>query len=321
MVVEGFNLRGTEWFPVQGLHLSWGVQFPRTPLIYIGGKVVSMNKLRPEKQEAVINCLVNGCSIRATERIVGVHRDTIMRLLVRVGNGCERLMDEKMRNLQCKRIQLDEIFGWVGKRAISLTKSDDPNKVGTFWTFVSICADTRLVPTYKIGKRNLKTATEFVADLAGRLENRVQISTDGLKAYVDAIDRVFGTEVDYAQIVKSYEAEPIGEGRYSPPRVVRVKRKPQIGSPDPRHISTSYIERSNLNMRMSMRRMTRLTDAFSRKLENFEAAVALHFAYYNFVRIHRSLRVTPAMEAGVTNRLWSLEDIVKLVEGREQNRP
>lgn len=274
-----------------------------------------MNKLKQDKQEAVIRCLVNGSSVRATERITGVHRDTILRLLVRVGDNCQRIMDRELRHLNCRHVQLDEIWGMVGKKQRHLTKDDDESRLGDFWTFVAIDADSRLVPCYRIGKRTIGTATEFVADLASRLDNRVQLSTDGLKMYVAAIDSVFGADVDYAQIVKSYEAEAVGPGRYSPPRVKRVDRSPILGSPDPRRISTSYVERSNLLMRMSIRRMTRLTDAFSKKLENFVAAVSLHFAYYNFVRIHKSLRVTPAMEAGVTGRVWSLNNLINAEGG------
>ncbi len=269
-----------------------------------------MYKLKKDKQEAVIRCLVNGSSVRATERMTGVHRDTILRLMVRVGDNCQRLMDEKLRNLNCRYVQMDEVWSFVGKKQRRLTKSDDESRMGDFWTFVALDADTRLVPCYRIGKRTLATATEFVSDLASRLDSRVQLSTDGLKAYIEAIDSVFGNDVDYAQIVKSYEAEPIGPGRYSPPRVRRVNRSPIIGKPDHKHISTSYVERSNLLMRMSIRRMTRLTDAFSRKLENFEAAVALHFAYYNFVRIHKSLRVTPTMAANVTGQVWTLNHLI-----------
>lgn len=241
-----------------------------------------MNKLRRDRQEAVIRCLMNGASVRATERMTDVHRDTILQLLVRVGDNCKRLMDAEQRGLQCKHIQMDEIWTFVGKKQRRLIESDDQSKVGDFWTFVALDADTRLVPTFRIGKRDIENATEFVADLAGRLDNRVQLSTDGLKAYVEAIGRVFGADVDYAQIVKSYEAEPIGPGRYNPPRVRKVRRTPILGNPDYSRISTSYVDRSNLLMRMSIRRMTRWTDAFSRKLENLKAAVTLHFAYYNF---------------------------------------
>ena len=269
-----------------------------------------MYNLKSEKQETVIKCLVDGNSIRSTERITGVHRDTIMRLLCRAGANCEKIMDSEMRNLACERLQLDEIWQYVGKHQRRLKPEDDPTRMGDFWTFVAIDADTKLIPSYRIGKRTLETAVEFIDDLSDRLENRVQISSDSLRAYVDAIEAVFGANVDYAQIVKSYEAEPIGPGRYSPPRVAKIEKFIKWGNPDPDHISTSYIERSNLTMRMSIRRMTRLTNAYSKKLENFKAAVALHFAYYNFCRVHQSLRTTPAMAAGVSNRILEIGEII-----------
>lgn len=279
-----------------------------------------MNKLNRGKQTAIVSCLVNGSSVRATERITGVHRDTILRHLVKIGDGCQALMDSEFRNLKCKRIQIDEIHGFVRKKQGHLTASDDPEQSGDFWTFVAIDADARFVPCYRVGKRTLKTTTEFIIDLESRLANRVQISSDALGSYIRAIDDVFGANVDYAQIVKSYEAEPIGPGRYSPPRVSSVSKTAILGNPDPRHISTSYVERSNLHMRMSIRRMTRLTDAFSRKLENFKAAIALHFAYNNYVRIHRSLRVTPAMAAGVSQRVWEMDDLLDAAQNATENR-
>ncbi|MEX2125743.1 MAG: IS1 family transposase [Woeseia sp.] len=269
-----------------------------------------MNKLKTEKKEAVISALVEGNSIRSIERMTGVHRDTIMRLLVTVGNGCERLLDQSMRDLSCQRIQVDEIWAYVGKKQRHLTPADDPRRVGDIWTFVAIDADTKIVPCYRVGKRTLPHAKAFLNDLSGRLSNRVQLSSDALSAYVEACEVAFGNNVDYGTIVKSYEAEPIGPGRYSPPKVVAVDRTPIAGNPEWRHISTSYIERQNLTMRMSIRRFTRLTNAFSKKLENLKAAVALHFAHYNFVRVHRSLRITPAMAAGVTGELWCLERLL-----------
>jgi len=271
-----------------------------------------MNRTSIERQTQIINCLVEGNSIRSTERITGSHRDTIMRLLVRVGNECETFLDNKMRNLNCQRIQVDEIWTYVKKKQRHVTSSDDPNHNGNMWTFVAIDADTKLVPAYKVGKRDLYTAHKFMKDLSNRLTNRVQISSDALRAYVEATEQAFGTDVDYGQIVKSYETEPVGPGRYSPPKVVNAKKRTISGAPDDKHISTSYIERQNLTMRMSMRRFTRLTNAFSKKVENLIAAVALHFAYYNFVRIHRSLRVTPAMEAGIESRVWDLSDLVEM---------
>lgn len=273
-----------------------------------------MNKLKTEKQIATISALVEGNSIRSTERMTGVHRDTIMRLLVRVGSGCERLLDKSMRDLDCERIQVDEIWGFVGKKQRHLTKTDDPNRLGTIWTFVAIDADSKVVPCYRVvGNRTLPHAQAFLSDLARRLTYRVQLSSDALRAYVEAAEAVFGDNVDYGQIVKTYEAEPIGPGRYSPPNVVATDRNRITGNPDYRHISTSYVERQNLTMRMSMRRFTRLTNGFSKKLENLKAAVALHFAHYNFVRIHRSLKVTPAMAAGVTSSLWSVGDLLETI--------
>ncbi len=187
----------------------------------------------------------------------------------------------------------------------------DRTKIGDQWTFVAIDPDTKLIPAYRVGKRTRETAVAFMTDLSERLSNRVQISSDSLRSYVDAVERAFGVDVDYGQIVKFYDAEPIGPGRYAPPRVTGAERTVIAGSPDQSHISTSHIERQNLTMRMSMRRFTRLTNAFSKKLENLQAAVALHFAHYNLVRLHKTLRVTPAMAANVTDRVWSLEELVE----------
>jgi len=269
-----------------------------------------MNILNTEKQEMAIAALVEGSSIRSVERMTGIHRDTIMRLLVRVGDSCQKIMDSTMRGLTCKNIEVDEIWSFVGKKQRHIGKDDDPSRVGDFYTFVALDSDTKLIPAYRVGKRDLPTAQAFMDDLASRLKNRVQLSSDKLAAYVEAVESGFGSEVDYGQIVKSYEAEPIGSGRYSPPRVVSVLKEYIVGCPDWKKICTSYVERSNLTMRMQIRRFTRLTNAFSKKLENLKAAVALHFAHYNFVRIHGKLRVTPAMEAGITNHLWSIRDLI-----------
>lgn len=270
-----------------------------------------MNRLSLNRRSQIVGCLVEGNSIRSTERITGAHRDTIMRLLVQVGNECAGLLDKRMNNLACQRIQVDEIWAYVQKKQRHLTPEDDPKRAGDQWTFVAIDPDTKLVPAYRIGKRDLRTATAFLNDLSARMANRVQLSSDGLALYIEAVEKAFGADVDYGQIVKFYEAEPVGPGRYSPPHVVRAERAQVAGSPRPRHISTSLVERQNLTMRMGMRRFTRLTNAFSKKVENLRAAVGLHFAHYNFVRIHRSLRTTPAMAAGVTQRLWSLEELVE----------
>ena len=269
-----------------------------------------VNRLNLQRQTQAINALVEGNSIRSTERMTGIHRDTVMRLMVEVGEGCQRIMDEKMRNLPCKRLQVDEIWAYVRKKQMHLRPGESV-RAGDFWTFVAIDPDTKLVPAYRVGKRTRENAVAFMDDISHRLANRVQISSDALRTYIDAVERAFGADVDYGQAIKSYEAEPIGAGRYSPPKVVSQEKVVIAGNPDMRHISTSLVERQNLTMRMSMRRFTRLTNGFSKKLENLRAAVSLHFGYYNFVRQHRSTRITPAMAAGITDRLWTLEELVE----------
>jgi IS1 family transposase len=270
-----------------------------------------MNRLNFDKRVQAIHCLVEGNSIRSTERLVGAHRDTIMRLMVDVGEGCERMMSDRLRGLHCRRIQVDEIWTFVGKKQKQVVEGDDHSRLGDQWTFVALDADTKLVPTYRVGKRDLPTATAFLTDLSERLALRIQLSSDGLEAYVEATETAFGADLDYGQLMKIYEPTPVGPGRYSPPQVVDAQKKVIKGGPDQDHISTSYVERQNLTMRMSMRRFTRLTNAFSKKVENLIAAVALHFAHYNFVRPHSTLRMTPAMAAGVTPSLWTLRDLME----------
>ena len=270
-----------------------------------------MSRLSLDKQSQIIAGLVEGNSIRSMERMTDTHRDTIMRLGVRVGQGCAKIMDEQMRNLTCKRLQADEIWAYVGKKQAQVIGQDDRQRVGDQWTFVALDPDTKLVPSYLVGKRTTKNAVIFMNDLASRLTNRVQLSTDGLNSYVTAVEEAFGVDVDYGQIVKAYEAEPVEPGRYSPPRVVSAEKAVVVGRPVKADISTSHVERQNLTMRMSMRRFTRLTNGFSKKLENLEAAVALHFCHYNFCRLHKTLKVTPAMAAGVSQRLWSIEELVE----------
>jgi IS1 family transposase len=269
------------------------------------------NVLSTDKKIAVIGALAEGSSIRSIERITGVHRDTIMRLGVTVGQGCTAMMDAKMRNLSCKRLEMDEIWGFVGKKDRSV-KMGDSMEVGSVWTFCAIDSDTKLVPAFLVGQRDPATAQAFVKDVAGRMANRVQVSTDGLKAYVAAMDKAFGTEVDYAQIIKIYGNDQVDNRRYSPPSGVKSSHKLiYTGNPDEDLISTSYIERLNATTRLHMRRLTRLTLAFSKKRENFVAAVGLHFAYYNFVKRHNTLRCTPAMAAGVAGSMWSVGDLVE----------
>jgi IS1 family transposase len=270
------------------------------------------NVLNTDKQIAVISALAEGSSIRSIERITGVHRDTIMRLGVRVGQGCQRVLDAKMRDLDCRYLQFDEIWGFIGKKERNVTVDDNP-AMGDVWTFCAVDADTKLVPAFRVGKRDRATANAFVQDVAVRMRNRVQISTDALRAYVEAIERSFGADVDYAQIVKTYtrdESEKPNR-RYSAPQIVSSEKKRIVGAPDMRLVSTSYIERLNATTRLHMRRLTRLTLAFSKKRENFEAAVALHFAYYNFAKRHGSLRCTPAMAAGVERDFWSVGELLE----------
>ena len=269
-----------------------------------------MPTLATEKKIAAIGALCEGSSIRSIERMTGIHRDTIMRLGVRVGEACGQMMYDTMRELPCKKIEVDEIWGYCGKKQRNLTELDGADK-GDAWTFVAIDPETKAVPTFLVGKRDYATAQAFVADLSMRLSNRVAMSSDALPHYATAIEESFGGEIDYGTIVKQYESQA-SEGRYSPPQITGVVRNTVVGNPH--RVSTSMIERQNLTMRMHCRRLTRLTNAFSKKIENFRAAVALHFAYYNFVKVHGSLRVTPAMAVGVAPRLWIVANLVELSE-------
>jgi IS1 family transposase len=267
------------------------------------------NVLSREKQITIIKAIVEGVSIRSIERMTDVHRDTIMRLMVRVGQAWEEQLDQMMRDLPCTDIQIDEIWGYVAKKQKNIQDDDNPKVVGDQWTFVAIDSDTKLIPCFRTGKRDFTTTRAFILDLASRLSNRVQLSSDGLATYPTSIRQVFGEAVDYGQIVKTYEEGP-ETGKYSPPEVVRIEKTPIIGNPVEELVCTSYVERQNLTIRMSNRRMTRLTNAFSKKLENHKAAMALHFANYNLCRVHRTLRVTPAMAAGITDHVWSIADLV-----------
>jgi IS1 family transposase len=272
-----------------------------------------MNRLKREKQLAVISALVEGNSIRSVERMTGVHQVTILRLLVRVGERCSQLLDEQMRGFHSRRLQVDEIWTFVRKKEAHLKGPESFNhEIGDQYVFVALDAESKLIPTFTVGKRDGETALRFLTDLRERLEGngRVQITTDAFRGYLPAMEETFGADVDYAQLVKLYGAVNPGPGRYAPPRVSETISTPINGSPDPRHISTSYVERQNLTMRMQMRRFTRLTNGFSKKLANLKAALALHFAWYNFVRVHRTLRVTPAMAAGITDRVWGLADLL-----------
>jgi IS1 family transposase len=268
------------------------------------GRARMANVLSIEKQVAIISASAERSGTRQIERITGVHRDTIMRLGVRVGKRCASLMDSKMRDSPCENLQLDETWGFIGKKQKHVQPEDSAD-YGDVWTFCAIDSDTKLVPSFKVGKRDMAAANAFVSDVASRMKNRIQISTDGLPGYVEAIERAFGTNVDYPQVVKVYESEAADA------EVVRVDKRAFAGRPDMNLASTSHVERLNGTTRLHMRRLTRLTYAFSKKLENFEAAVALHFAYYNFVKRHNALRATPATAAGVARDLWTVENLVE----------
>jgi IS1 family transposase len=277
-----------------------------------------MNKLDNAKRSQVVSCLVEGNSIRATVRMTGVAKNTIAKLLVELGAACSKYMDEHLVGLRCKRVQCDEIWSFVAAKQKNVTAkvaAREPN-AGDIWTWVAMDADTKLIASWCVGGREWVTARHFVMDLEGRLANRVQLTTDGNRLYLFAINEAFEGDVDYAVLMKLYGAEPTGtpDKRFSPPACIGCEKKPKIGNPDPDHISTSYVERQNLTMRMQMRRFTRLTNAFSKKIEHHVASIAIHYAWYNFVRIHQTLRVTPAMAAGVTEHLWSIQDIVALLD-------
>jgi IS1 family transposase len=273
------------------------------------------NTLKPENKAQVVSLLCEGTSIRATERITGIHRDTIMRLGVRMGEGCQRIMDEKLRNLPSRLIQVDEVWGFIGMKQRTALLNRASGEVGDVWTWVAIDADTKLVPTFAVGDRSQYMANCFIEDLASRLSHRVQISSDALRAYEGAVERGFGANVDYGSIIKTYSSTQLAEQRrYSPPEVVKVEKVAVSGHPDIDLISTSYVEKQNHTLRRHCRRLSRLTNAFSKKLENFRAAVALHYAYYNFVKVHSTIRCTPAMEAGVTTSAWTVADLVGMIE-------
>jgi IS1 family transposase len=271
-----------------------------------------MNTLPLDKKLAVISALVEGNSIRSISRMTGVDRNTINSLLLRTGDRCQQLMDERMRNLECRYLQVDEIWTFVQKKRRNVRSGDSP-EVGDQWVYVAIDAESKLIPAFRIGKRVRPDTWAFLWDLHKRLANRVQLTTDGLNHYTVAVPESFGTEVDFAQLTKMFGDFGQFDGpdaRYSPPRISGTLSKVRQGDPDPDHISTSFVERQNLTMRMAMRRFTRLTNAFSKKLANLKAACALHFAHYNFVRVHSSLRVTPAMAAGIASEIWPLQTLL-----------
>jgi IS1 family transposase len=274
----------------------------------------AMNKLSTEKRTQIVAALVEGNSMRAVSRMTGVARNTINSLLVDLGTACSEYQDKAFRNLSCKRVQCDEIWSFVGAKEKNTTAEKKQEGWGDVWTWVALDADTKLVPCWFVGQRDAGCAYHFMHDLAGRLTSRVQLTTDGHKAYLNAVEDAFGAEIDYAMLVKIYGSAPEGgEVRYSPAVCMGARKAAISGKPDFKHISTSFVERQNLTMRMSMKRFSRLSNGFSKKVENHEHMLALHYMYYNFGRIHQSLRVTPAMEAGLTDHVWSIDEFIALL--------
>jgi len=280
-----------------------------------------MNRLTTEKRAQILSMMVEGVSIRAISLMTGASKNTIAKLLADAGQACSEYQDKTLRNLPCKLIQADEIWSFVYSKQKNVPQEKRAIfGYGDVWTWTAIDADTKLVPCWHVGRRDADAAYAFMMDLASRLTNRVQLTTDGHHAYLRAVDYAFARDIDYAQLVKQYGTAPEAERRYSPPICLGTERTVIRGRPDPDEISTSYVERQKLSMRMGMPRFTRLTNAFSKKVENHMHAISIYFLHYNFVRIHQTLRCTPAMEAGVTDRLCSREDMVRVVDEWETNQ-
>lgn len=274
-----------------------------------------MNRLPKNKRIQILSALVEGCSMRSVSRMTGVSINTVVKLLRDAGAAAKSHHDKIMQNLPCRRIQVDEIWSFCYAKQKNVP---DEMKgifgVGDVWTWTAIDADAKLVPAWHVGWRNAEDAAEFISDLAARLSHRIQLTSDGHRPYIQAVEDAFGCEIDYAVLTKLYGNDKNEEKRYSPAVCTGVKKNKIAGAPDESHISTSFVERQNLTMRMCMRRFTRLTNGFSKKVENHERAIALHFWYYNMCRIHKTLRVTPAMEAGITDRVWSFDDLIQLID-------
>jgi IS1 family transposase len=278
-----------------------------------------MKRLEKTDRAHILHLLCEGMSVRAVSRTTGASKTTITKLVVDAGMAAAWYQDRVFRNLTCKRIQVDEIWNFVyAKQKNVSTAKAAPEGAGDVWTWTAIDADTKLMPSWFVGGRDSDSPIIFMDDLAGRLANRVQPTSDGHRAYLEAVEGAFGGEIDYAQLVKLYgPTSESAKGRYCPAECTGARKFPVEGRPDPKHISTSFSERSNLTIRMHARRFTRLTNAFSKKVENHAHAVALHMLYYNFVRIHQTVRTTPAMAAGVTKRLWEIGDVVDVLEAWE----
>ena len=274
-----------------------------------------MNKLSTQDRVQILNALSEGIGINAASRITGKSKNTILKLLADAGEACALYQDNAMRNLTIKKVQVDEIWSFIGMKQKNVP-ADDESGNGDCYTFTAIDPETKLMPCWLVGTRSRQCAHDFMADLASRLANRVQLTTDGLKVYPDAVEAAFKGKVDYGMLNKSYADEGLKESkrRYSPATMTSCEKLRVYGKPDEDHISTSHVERANLSMRMGMRRFTRLTNAFSKKLENHMHAVSFYFMVYNFVKIHKTIKTTPAMEAGVTTYLWSMEDIVMMMD-------
>lgn len=277
-----------------------------------------MNRLSNDDRAKILHLLCEGMSIRAITRLTGASKNTVAKLLIDAGKACAAYHDANVRDVKAARIQVDEIWSFTyAKQKNVATAKGAPEGAGDTWTWTALDADSKMIVSYLVGGRDAEYAMWFMDDLAARLANRVQLTSDGHRAYLEAVEGAFGADVDYAQLVKMYGATIGAPGRYSPAECTGSKKIRREGNPDIDHVSTSYVERQNLTIRMHMRRFTRLTNAFSKKVENHAHAVALHMMYYNFVRIHKTLRVTPAMAAGVTDRLWEIADIAQLVEDGE----
>ena len=282
---------------------------------------MGMNKLSREARAQILGMMVEGVSIRAISRMTGASKNTVVKLLADAGEAFSEYQDRTLRGLTCKRVQVDEIWAFVYAKAKNVpTAKAAPEGAGDCWTWMAIDADTKLIPSFFVGARDAYAAQAFIGDLASRLANRVQLTSDGHKPYLEAVEQSFGADIDYAMLIKHY-GEPTGAlGRYSPGECTGVDLRRVEGRPDIAHVSTSYAERANLTLRMGSRRFTRLTNAFSKKVENHAHSVAIHTMHYNFVRIHQTLRCTPAMAAGVTGSLWELTDMVKVLEDWEASQ-
>lgn len=274
----------------------------------------TMNRLPLTKRVQILGLLVEGNSLRATSRLADVSINTVTKLLVDLGTACAEYHHHNVRNVEARRVQCDEIWCFVGAKAKNVRPDKQAQGWGDIWTWTALDADSKLCVSYRVGGRDGAIAYEFMQDLAFRLNNRVQLTTDGHRVYLNAVEEAFGSAIDYAMLVKIYGSDASDDSRYSPPEVLDCKPIRITGNPDPKHISTSFVERQNLTMRMGMRRFTRLTNGFSKKVENHAAMVAIHFMHYNFARIHKTLRVTPAMAAGLSDHVWSLEEIILLAE-------